>query len=64
MVSPAAGDKIATWNDFSPFSWFTDLPSIDSQNPIDPETQIEYVSGAAPRTYGLISSAYFVIKTN
>merc|ERR1719313_498439 len=58
VVSPAMGDKIATWNDFSPYSWFTDLPSIDSQNPVDPDTQIEYVSGSLPREYQKREGSY------
>jgi hypothetical protein len=58
VISPMMGDKITTWNDFSPYSWFTDLPSIDSQNPIDPDTQIEYVSGAMPRTYQKRAGSY------
>jgi hypothetical protein len=58
VVSPAMGDKIQTWNDFSPYSWFTDLPSIDSANPVDPDTQIEYVSGAAPRPYQKRAGSY------
>merc|ERR1719258_116573 len=56
--TPPMGDKITTWNDFSPYSWFTDLPSIDSQNPVDPDTQIEYVSGAAPRTHQKREGSY------
>merc|ERR1719161_794708 len=58
VVSPPMGDKIATWNDFSPYSWFTDLPSIDSQNPVNPDTQIEFVSSAKPRTYQKREGSY------
>merc|ERR1719313_2200571 len=58
VIAPMMGDKIQTWNDFSPYSWFTDLPSIDSANPVDPDTQIEYVSGAAPRPYQKRAGSY------
>jgi hypothetical protein len=58
IVSPMMGDKIQTWNDLSAYSWFADLPSIDSQNPIDPDTEITYVSGAMPRTYQKREGSY------
>jgi hypothetical protein len=58
IVFPEAGDKIQTWNDFSPYSWFTDLPSIDSQNPVDPDTEISFVSGAMPRKYQKREGSY------
>jgi hypothetical protein len=58
VVSPAMGDKIATWNNFNAYSWFTDLPSIDSQNPVDPDTQISYVSAANTRKYQKRDASY------
>merc|ERR1712182_84534 len=41
-----------------PYSWFTDLPSIDSSNPVNPDTQIEFVSSAKPRTYQKREGSY------
>jgi len=58
VIAPTDGSKIATWNDFSPYSWFTDLPSIDSSNPVNPDTQIEFVSSAKPRTYQKREGSY------
>jgi len=51
VVTPAGGDKIETWNDLSPFSWFVDLPSIDEQNPQDPESEMRFHAAKPSSTY-------------
>merc|ERR1719158_1404249 len=51
VVTPLDGSKIETWNDFSPFSWFVDLPSIDDPNDVDPEKQINSHAAKPSKSY-------------
>merc|ERR1719217_1234716 len=37
LVLPEAADKIETWNDMYPHSWFSDAPHVDAENPKDPD---------------------------
>lgn len=58
VTVPAAGNKIETWNNLSPFSWFVDLPAIDEQNPQDPEAEMRFHPAKGSNTYNPRSGFY------
>jgi len=58
VTVPSAGNKIETWNNLSPFSWFVDLPAIDEQNPQDPEAEMRFHPAKEANTYNPRSGFY------
>jgi len=58
LVLPEMAEKIETWNDMYPHSWFSDAPHVDAENPKDPDKTLDYKAQAGMKKYSVREGFY------
>jgi hypothetical protein len=56
LVLPEHADKISTWNDLYPYSWFVDAPHVDTENP--KENSLDYAYSTGMKMYTTHDNQY------
>jgi hypothetical protein len=58
LVLPEGAEKISTWNDLYPHSWFSDSPHVDKENPKEADKTLDYKSQMGMQKYSARDGFY------
>jgi hypothetical protein len=58
LVLPEMAEKIETWNDIYPHSWFSDAAHVDAENPKDEDKTLNYEAQKAIQRYSARDGYY------
>jgi hypothetical protein len=58
LVLPEMAEKIETWNDLYPHSWFSDAPHVDAENPKEKDKTLDYKAQMGMKKYSVREGFY------